>query len=90
MHRSSRSVARRSFVGRGLGLAATWAGVRLAAEAPSVAAGKQQKKKLTQVQIAEKAQGHADQRQALGNTPETSAKSGGTTVTCTSSDGSQS
>ena len=81
------SLTRRSLLVRGLGAFVATTLPHLAAS-PDVAAGKKRKVKWTKVQIVQKAQDHADQCQLLGGTPETSAKPGGTTVTCSHSDGS--
>lgn len=87
MHHSDSSLTRRSFLVRGLGLCAGLAGVQLLGDIPDVVADKKQKPKYSKIQIAQRAQAFADNCLELGGTPETSAKPGGVTVTCTSGNG---
>ena len=81
MQHADSSVTRRSFMGRGLGLCAGLAALLLLGDSPDVAADKKQKK-YSKIQIAQRAQSFADNCLELGGTPETSAKPGGVTVTC--------
>ena len=84
MNHSVRSVTRRTFMVRGLGLCTGLAIVRLLGNTPDVdvVAEKKQKPKYSKIQIAQRAQAFADNCLELGGTPETSAKPGGVTVTC--------
>ena len=87
MHHLPSSMTRRALIVRALGLTAAIAGARFAGDQPHAIAEKKSKKKLTKVQIAQKAQGYADNCTELGGTAVTDAKPGGVSVSCSHSNG---